>query len=391
MGKPKIAAIEDSAQQAASEPLLFAVAQFIPTGARVGIAGTPLSNMLPPGCAVTPHSEADIIAAIGVLEGAENREQFFGSLALMRRPIVIDYRPQDFGGGGLSLYDLTQLFDRFGYRVECSQACDGGALIMRLAPAEKFAASRPPRVAVLSLGDPRGLGERLGYHMVHSVMPGAADIAHLSPQAATEDVDLLIMGTGGALGPTHLTEELFATLDRARTVVGIFGTYYRPLIPRHALDRLIERCDTWYARHEEDLFVFGNGLRNVVHLGDWRIDACPLGRATDEEPLDIGPERLRAMTTDAAIDALRRHRTVTARDPSALLCALTAADVVTYAGAVEENRSLLMDIFGRSFADGVGFVVDRDAVARYKTRVRDNVAAMRERLAATLTARSAAA
>jgi hypothetical protein len=47
-------------------------------------------------------------------------------------------------------------------------------------------------------------------------------------------------------------------------------------------------------------------------------------------------------------------------------------------------RSMLIDIFGRSFPERDFFLVDRDAVARYKARVHRNVARLRERIDATL-------
>ena len=39
-------------------------------------------------------------------------------------------------------------------------------------------------------------------------------------------------------------------------------------------------------------------------------------------------------------------------------------------------RSMLIDIFGRSYPERQFFLVDRDAVARYKARVHGNVAAV---------------
>ena len=401
MGTPKIAIETDSAAALprTAHPLAVLAAQFIPGGARVAEIGTSLGEFLPHGCVVASSpADADIIVALGVLEAAEGRDGLFGQLALSRRPVIVNYSPCDLAGDSgnnrLGLYELTQLFDRFGFRVECSIPLDGGEMLMRLAPAEKLAAQSPPRIAVLSLGDAGTFGERLGYHMIHAVLPGAADIAHLTPAAlaGTHDIyDLVVVGTGNSLSPAALTDELFAALARAKAAIGIFGTRYRPLIPRAALDRLLERCDTWFARHEEDVLIFGKGRRNAVHLGDWRIDQCSLGRACEDEPLDIGAERLRAMTADAAIEMIRRHRSVLARDPAALLCALTAADVAAYAGEPEENRGLLIDIFGRGFPEGESFLVDRDAVARYKARVRENVGMVRDRIASALRANAAAA
>ncbi len=45
---------------------------------------------------------------------------------------------------------------------------------------------------------------------------------------------------------------------------------------------------------------------------------------------------------------------------------------------------MVIDIFGRSFPERDFFLVDRDAVARYKARVHRNVARLRERIEATL-------
>ena len=112
MGKPKIAVDRDSARRmppGATDPHAALAAQFIPAGARVGIAGTSPGDALPHGCVMAPHTDADLILALGVLDASENREQYFGSLALMRRPIVIDCRPRDFSGAGPSLAELLSL------------------------------------------------------------------------------------------------------------------------------------------------------------------------------------------------------------------------------------------------------------------------------------------
>ena len=47
-------------------------------------------------------------------------------------------------------------------------------------------------------------------------------------------------------------------------------------------------------------------------------------------------------------------------------------------------RSMLIDIFGRSYAEKTFFMVDRDAVVRYKARVHRNVAQVSERIDAVL-------
>ena len=47
-------------------------------------------------------------------------------------------------------------------------------------------------------------------------------------------------------------------------------------------------------------------------------------------------------------------------------------------------RSMLIDIFGRSYPEKQFFMVDRDAVRRYKARVHRNVARVGERIDAIL-------
>jgi len=56
-----------------------------------------------------------------------------------------------------------------------------------------------------------------------------------------------------------------------------------------------------------------------------------------------------------------------------------------------EFRSLLIDIFGRSFSEKQFFMVDRDAVRRYKARVHRNVARVGERIDSILRNVTAAA
>jgi hypothetical protein len=76
-----------------------------------------------------------------------------------------------------------------------------------------------------------------------------------------------------------------------------------------------------------------------------------------------------------------------------LLCALTSAAEVAYseqregdqAGSMSGKfRSMLIDIFGRTYPEQHFFAVDRDAVARYKAHVRGNVSKIGAQLEAML-------
>jgi hypothetical protein len=159
------------------------------------------------------------------------------------------------------------------------------------------------------------------------------------------------------------------------------------------LDRLIDRLDVWFARHEDDVLMYGRGRSNVEHLGDWLIDQFPMSVPTDEGELDIGEEILTELSLDRTIQHIQRYKSVFSTRLHPLLCALTSAETVAYqeqpvgggASIVSGKfRSMLIDIFGRTYPENRYFAVDRDAVARYKKRVHGNVATVGARIDALL-------
>jgi hypothetical protein len=136
--------------------------------------------------------------------------------------------------------------------------------------------------------------------------------------------------------------------------------------------------------------MYGRGRNNVEHLGDWLIDLFPLTTATDDRQLRLGES---AEDPPADIETIQRHKQVFSADPQQLLCALTSAEFAAYAErpAVEvphavpgHFRSMLIDIFGRSYPEKEFFLVDRDAVTRYKARVHRNALRVGERIEAVL-------
>jgi hypothetical protein len=246
-------------------------------------------------------------------------------------------------------------------------------------------------VAVVSDGDIGSFGGRLGRTMIDALLPGEAEVHHLSFGALGEaraHYDLLVLGTGDSLFQPLIGDDVLDLIGRAKASIGIFGTQYRELIPRPAIERLIGRLDTWFARYEDDVLTYGRGRRNVEHLGDWLIDLFPLTQASDDEPFTIGAE---GEPREPA--AIQRHKRVFSSRPHPLLCALTAAETAAYAEVPSAQapgiasgtfRSMLIDIFGRSYPERQFFLIERDAVARYKARVHRNVATLRRRIAATL-------
>lgn len=204
-------------------------------------------------------------------------------------------------------------------------------------------------------------------------------------QEARAHYDLVVLGTGNSLFQPLIGDAVLDLLGRAKASIGIFGTQYRELIPRAGLERLVDRLDTWFARYEDDLPIYGRGRKNVEHIGDWLIDFFPLAQATDDEPLTIDSDE----PLDGAIETIQRHKSVFSTRPYPLLCALTSAEMAAYADAPSAQapdivsgtfRSMLIDIFGRSYSERQFFLIDRDAVARYKARVHRNVATVRRRI-----------
>ena len=212
------------------------------------------------------------------------------------------------------------------------------AVLLRLTPTERLLPVAACSVAVVSDGD--GFGGRLGRHMINALLPGEAQVHHLTfrtLEQARAHYDLVVLGTGGGLFQPLLGEQLLDLCARAKASIGIFGTQYRELLPRAGIERLIERLDCWFARHQDDVLMYGRGRKNVTHLGDWLIDFFPLATANDDEPLRIGDE-FDALPLDRAIETIQRHKAVFSTQLHPLLCALTSAEMAAYAEQPSKTR-----------------------------------------------------
>lgn len=408
-------------------------AQFVPAGARVldlGCGKMALRGFLPNGCfyrgcdLVTREadtvvcdfnqgefpreaaSEADIITMLGVLEYITDADAFFAKLRTTQRPLVLSYsateltssldRPSLGWLSHFSFLDLAQLFDRHGFQITASTPVGQTQILMRLTPVERLPAIAPSNVAVISYNDVGNFGDRLGYHLVHSVLPGDATVHHLTFQTldkAHDSYDLVVLGIGNSLYTPIITRQLLDVLDRGKAKVGIFGTQYREVLPRAAFDKVLDRLDNWFARYEDDVMMYGRGRSNVRHLGDWLIDQFPMATPVSSDLLTIGDEILHDLPLDRTIQQIQKYRQVFSTRLHPLLCALTSAETVAYSEQPDENqpllisgkfRSMLIDIFGRTHPEKAFFAVDRSAVTRYKVRVHENVAVLRNEIAKIL-------
>jgi hypothetical protein len=410
-------------------PRARACADFVPAGAKVlhlGEAGAELERALPSGCqyhsaqrngasaaandvALDPlvASEGrDLITCLGVLESLPDPLAWLRRARAAGLPLVCSY---DVNGltlvrAGAGEADVTLLtaeeFERMARQAgfELRQR-DPNSGLCKLVPREgALLAPRPKKVLTLSYYNDANFGDRLGYHLVNALVPASATVVHATVKPWTvpdEDFDLLLLGTGHSLNAATVQRpELHALLARIPHTVGIFGTQYRyqyrKLIDPAAFDNVLDRLTMWWARNEEDVLTFGAGRTNVRHLGDWLITAFPNATPTIERTLDIPPEiKSQEAPLDRLIQRIQSYRRVNSARIHPLLCALTSADAVAYREQHEDPnneisgkfRSMLVDIFGRTYPEGEFFDVDHAAVRAYKTRVERNVSAMKQQIA----------
>ena len=142
--------------------------QFIPAGARVlDLSGSAaIQRLLPGSCSycgidrtrravvacdlntgdfpTEVASQSDVIVMLGVLERITDIESLFTHLRFCKRDIILSYYATDLGkdvnraslgyANHLSFRDLALLFDRYGFRIECTTPIDGAQVLMRLRP-----------------------------------------------------------------------------------------------------------------------------------------------------------------------------------------------------------------------------------------------------------------
>jgi Flp pilus assembly protein TadD len=388
-------------------------ADFVPAGAHVmdlGCGRMALETYLPPGCRYTPcdlvardertlvcdfNSQAvplpagvTHVAALGVLEYIHDWRGFLRQLRAFGLPVVFSYCPTNFTShldrkalgwiNHLSLQDLCEGFTEAGFNLQTSLRPDSNQMLLRILPAETRLPVRR-RVLVMSYNNVGNFGDRLGFHVINSLLPAGAEVhhGHFHPwNVPPGDFDLLVLGIGNSVFHPILTDQLMELVRRIPRSVGIFGTQYREAIDRHRVSELIDSLTVWFGRYEEDLLLYGGGRKNAVHLGDWLISAFPMTRWNRDETLHVGQEVWNDLPLDRTIQNIQKYRNVVSERIHPLLCALTSAERVAYREQREDGsgmlsgkfRSLLIDIFGRTWPESDFFEVPREAVAAYRAR-----------------------
>jgi Flp pilus assembly protein TadD len=351
-----------------------------------------------------PADGASIVAALGVLEYVFDPPAFLRRLRAYRLPVVLSYCPADFAPqvdrpalgwvNHLTRQDLVEALGAAGFHVRAEQRIDDVQMLLKIVP-DPIPAVRSARVAVLSFNNVGNFGDRLGYHLINELLPAHATVSHVHFRpwdVPDEAFDLLVLGVGNSLFGPLLSAELDALLARVPAAVGVFGTQYRDELDARRLAGVLDRLTTWYARSEEDLLLHARGRDNARHLGDWLVSAFPMARAHDDRVLNVGAEIWQDLPLDRTIQRIQAHRRVHSTRLHPLLCALTSAERVAYAEQREtptghpsgKFRSMLIDVFGRTYPENAFFEVDRDAVMRYRRHVQSAMAGMRAELSSLL-------
>lgn len=408
-------------------------ADFVPAGSRVldiGCGAMKLEQRLPFGCSYTPCdvvrrdgrtivadlntdgipemalAECDLVVMLGVWEYLFQPSAVLTALARSKKTVLCSYCTVDSTThldrralgwvNDFSLAEFVQFVHDGGYRVAQQVQVDQLQTLFKLTPQNQDTQPATKRVHVISYNNVGNFGDRLGYHLIADMLPAHAEVSWgtLRPFSPVPDaLDLLVVGIGNSLFGDLLDETLLQATKKAKSAIGIFGTQYRELLNAGDVTRLLDRLDHWYARYEDDTHIYGRGRSNVSLLGDWLINAFPLAQAVDDRPLKIGKEIWQDLPLDRTIQMIQRHKRVASERLHPLLCALTSANDVAYREQREGGdgktpsgkfRSMLMDVFGRTYPEGRFWQVDRRKVADYKARVRRNTEELKRHVAKLL-------
>ena len=271
----------------------------------------------------------------------------------------------------------------------------GSQQIARIELSSPTNAMTKKRVLVISCAGWPNFGDRLGFHLIHGCLPPCVSVRHVYfPQIELneEKFDLVVLWLGTSVFKRTLTKDILRLTDRIPHAVGIFGTQYRRSIDPAMMSQLLERLSVWFARYEEDLYLYGKNVKGV-HLGDWLIHAFPMTEAPKDGLLTLGADLIsQEMPLDRLIQKIQFYKRVSSARLHPLLCALTSAEQVSYREQREFSngetsgkfRSLFLDVFGRDYPESRFFRVDRDAVIAYKARTATQIRKLRDTLSGLL-------
>jgi len=379
-----------------------AITSMIPCGASVldlrsDRHCSPIEMLLPYGCSYAATSQLAEVLSVQYLQ--VNRVDYLVLDITSKLDTILIRASRLVAELGLTLvlqFDHEQLgifveetVEKFGlvsrnsYKLGCQQ-------ITRIE--QKCPTAMPrKRVCVVSCAGWPNFGDRLGFHLIHGCLPPSVSVRHLYyPLLGREEMscDLLILWLGSSVFKKTLSTTVLRLLEQAPRAVGIFGTQYRRSIDPAMMAELLGRLSFWYARYEEDLYLYGRDGKSA-HLGDWLIDAFPITEALQDGLLTLGADLIsQEVPLDRLIQKIQSCKRVASSRLHPLLCAMTSAEQVSYREQREfrdgeisgKFRSLFLDVFGRDYPESQFFPVDRDAVITYKSRTSVRVEMLRRNL-----------
>jgi hypothetical protein len=340
--------------------------------------------------------ETDIVLMLGVMEYVYNPIRVLQELSRHGKRVIISYCDTDTSNlkdtvarsrlGWVNAYsksDLRSLFDQSGLKVISEEGFDSLQSIYTLAPKSEELAAK--RVAVLSCSNIGNFGDRLGMHVLASVMPSYAVIDRFYFQPWIEpkgEYDLVVLGIGNSIFAPLLNENVLSFVRRAKISVGIFGTQYRQGYNPEKMKELIRSLDYWFARSIDDLELYSVSGTECAYLGDWLIGQFMMAKPIERDRLlKIGPEIWGELPLDRVIAKIQFYRRVYSTRLHPLLCALTSAEEVSFLEQRDKNsglvsgkfRSIMLDVFGRTFPENKFWSVDRSSVMKYREKVLENI------------------
>ncbi len=249
-----------------------------------------------------------------------------------------------------------------------------------------------PKVIVYSYNNVQNFGDRLGYHLIPLILPANShiDFAKVCPYdvLAPKKYDLLIMGIGNSLFEPIINQQGFVNLIKsAPKSIGIFGTQYRESINKELMNEIIDSLDFWFARYQDDIDYYGKNKRNIYHLGDWLVSLFPITQYINDEILVVGKQIEMAGSLDRLIQYIQKYRKVYSKRLHSLLCALCSAEYAAYEEQYEyygqtagKLQNLMLDIFGEIYPEKEFFLVDKQKVIDYKTKILNNMEIMKTKI-----------
>lgn len=404
--EPKPLSSADAGLDAAATALGRLAARMLPAHAEVldiGHQAGLVGPFRPMGCSFLPAREipdrtsADIVLMLEAHRGSV--DDVAGAARRLGKPLICTWPAESPGVPNLTA--LQPAMKQAGFSLRCAEQATSSLSLLKWEPEDASARAFGPapvkQVLVMSHFNSANFGDRLGYHIITSLLPANAQVTFGSFEpwrVPDREYDLLILGIGTSLLVKDARDPRFIELlDRTPKVVGIFGTQfryqYRHPLGVEALDRILSKATTWWARYEEDVLAFGKGRTNVRHLGDWLISAFAMTTPSLDKSLTIPYEVPSELSLDRMIQKIQSYREVESGRLHPFLCALASAERATFREqtSAEEShqesgkfRSLLYDIFGQAFEAGQAFRVDHDAVRRYKDKVDANMQELRAEL-----------